>query len=304
MESISHLTGSRYPIIQGAMGVISNPEMVAAVSDAGGYGVLATAFMSDPILLRQQINAVKRKTEKPFGVNLMLMNPLSMKFAEMVAEYGIRAVTTSGGSPREAVSLLGSHGIKVLHVVGNVDNAIKAEATGVDAVIAEGAESGGIQGCDAVSTMVLVPLVVDAVKIPVIAAGGIADSRGIRAAFALGAKGVQIGTRFIASRECVAHKNYKEKVCGSKETETILIDRGKIRVRVLRTPLAQALHNEPENHGFDPSQAGNLEKAWIDGNLDAYTLPAGQIAGMIREIKSVREIIQEMVKHAIKRDEN
>ncbi|NVM26979.1 MAG: nitronate monooxygenase, partial [Desulfobacterales bacterium] len=160
MKDISELLGSRYPIIQGAMGVICNPEMVAAVSEAGGYGLLATGFMSDPELLIESIQDVKKLTDKPFGANLMAMNPMSATFAEVLCEHGIRAVTTSAGSPKTLVPLLKERGVKVLHVVANVDNAVKAEEVGVDAVIAEGTESGGIQGYRGASTMVLVPTVV------------------------------------------------------------------------------------------------------------------------------------------------
>lgn len=295
MKDISELLGSRYPIIQGAMGVICNPEMVAAVSEAGGYGLLATGFMSDPELLSRQIQAVKRLTGKPFGGNLMAMNPMSTTFAEVMSEHGIRAVTTSAGSPEALVSLLKDRGVKVLHVVANVDNAIKAEEAGVDAVIPEGTESGGIQGYKGASTMVLVPMVVDAVSIPVVAAGGIGDSRGYRAALALGAKGVQVGTRFIASQECIAHVNYKKALCDAKETDTVLISRGRIRVRVIRTPLAEELLQRPGDTTFG-SSSESLEEAWVKGDLKAYTLPSGQITGMIKEVISVREIIEEMVR--------
>jgi len=294
MKDISELLGSRYPIIQGAMGAICNPEMVAAVSEAGGYGVLATSFMSDPELLRSQIQAVRSLTDRPFGANLMAMNPMSATFAEVLCEHGIRVVTTSAGSPKALLPLLKDRGVKVLHVVANVDNAIKAEEAGVDAVIVEGSESGGIQGYRGASTIVLVPMVVDAVRIPVVAAGGIADSRGYRAAFALGAKGVQAGTLFIASQECIAHVNYKKALCDAKETDTILISRGKIRVRVVRTPLAEELIDKPIDEAFS-FVPGSREEAWVKGDLDAYVLPAGQITGMIKEVKSVREIIEEMV---------
>ena len=293
MKDISELLGCRYPVIQGAMGVICNPEMVAAVSEAGGYGLLATGFMSDPELLIESIQDVKKLTDKPFGANLMAMNPMSATFAEVLCEHGIPAVTTSAGSPKTLVPLLKDRGVKVLHLVANVDNAVKAENAGVDAVIAEGTESGGIQGYKGVSTMVLVPMVVDAVRIPVVAAGGIGDSRGYRAAFALGAKGVQVGTRFIASQECIAHANYKKALCEAKETDTVLINRGNIRVRVIQTPLAEELLEKPRDQAFS-SLSGSLEEAWIKGNLKAYTLASGQITGMIKEVKSVREIIEEM----------
>jgi len=294
MKDISELLGSRYPIIQGAMGVICNPEMVAAVSEAGGYGLLATGFMSDPEILRSQIQAVRRLTNKPFGGNLVAMNPMSATFAEILCEHGIRAVTTSAGSPKALVPILKDRGVKVLHVVANVDNAIKAEEAGVDAVIAEGTESGGIQGYRGASTLVLVPMVVDAVRIPVVAAGGIGDSRGYRAAFALGAKGVQVGTRFIASQECIAHAHYKKALCDAKETDTALISGDRFQVRVIRTPLADELIEKPAHEALG-SLPGTREEAWVKGDLKAYTLPSGQITGMIKEVKSVREIIEEMV---------
>ena len=294
MKDISELLGSRYPVIQGAMGVICNPEMVAAVSEAGGYGLLATGFMSDPELLIESIQEVKKLTDKPFGANLMAMNPMSATFAEVLCEHGIRAVTTSAGSPKALVPILKDRGVKVLHVVANVDNAIKAEEAGVDAVIAEGTESGGIQGYRGASTMVLVPTVVDAVRIPVIAAGGIGDARGYRAAFELGAKGVQVGTRFIASQECIAHANYKKALCEARETDTALISGGRVRVRAIRTPLAEELIEKPAHEALG-SIPGTREEAWVKGDLKAYILPAGQITGMIKKVKSVREIIDEMV---------
>jgi len=294
MKDISELLGTRYPVIQGAMGVICNPEMVSAVSEAGGFGLLATAFLTDPDKLKTQIEAVKKLTDKPFGANLVALNPKSLEFAEILADAGIKAVTTSAGSPKAIMSFLKERGIKVLHVVANVTNAIKAEAVGVDAVIAEGSESGGIQGFNGASTMVLVPQVVDAVKIPVVAAGGIGDSRGYRAAFALGAKGVQVGTRFIASKECIAHENYKNALINADETDTRVLNIGFAQARVVRTPLVDKMIDAPDKADFT-SMGNSLEEAWVGGDTEANTLPAGQITGMIKEIKSVREIIQEMV---------
>jgi len=295
MEDISDWLGCRYPIIQGAMSVICNPEMVAAVSEAGGYGLLATGFQSDPDLLLSEIQAVRKITEKPFGANLVAINPNSLKFAEVLVEEGIRAVTTSAGNPKELVSFLKPNGVKILHVVPNVENAIRAEEAGADALIAEGSESGGIQGYLGASTMVLIPMVVDSVNIPVVAAGGIADSRGYRAAFALGAKGVQLGTRFIASPECIAHRDYKEALCEAKEIDTVLIKRERVRIRALRTPFSEDLL---ERHGDPVSMptAESLNKAWKEGDFDAEVLAAGQITGMIKGVKPVREIIEEMVR--------
>jgi enoyl-[acyl-carrier protein] reductase II len=294
MNSITEMLGVEYPIIQGALGGISNPELVAAVSEAGGFGLLATGFIRDATRLLDQIRAVKALTEKPFGANLVVLNPMSRPFAEILIEQGIRAVTVSAGSPEALASILKPRGVKVLQVIPTVEAAVRAEALGVDAVIAEGTESGGIQGYRGASTMVLVPLVVDAVKIPVVAAGGIGDSRGFRAAMALGAKGVQVGTRFIATRECIAHQNYKDAICRAAETDTVLIPRGRVRIRALRTPLAERLLERPPEAASTPAPEA-LEEAWIRGNLDANPLAAGEIAGMVRDVKSVREIIREMV---------
>ncbi|MBU1157675.1 MAG: nitronate monooxygenase [Proteobacteria bacterium] len=294
MQNIAELLGCRHPVIQGAMGVICNPEMVAAVSDAGGYGVLGSAFQEDAEQLRRQIQQIQALTDQPFGANLTVLNPRCAEMALVMVEMGIKAITTSAGNPGPLVDLLKPQGVKVLHVCPTVDKAIKAQAAGVDAVIAEGAESGGIQGHDAVATMVLVPAVCDAVNVPVVAAGGIGDSRGFRAALALGAQGVQVGTRFIASTECIAHESYKAMICQAAETDTFLIDRtDRIMVRVLPTALARRVREDASQGRAIRRQ--DIGKAWIQGDLDVYTLAAGQVTGLIHQIKSVREIIEEMV---------
>jgi enoyl-[acyl-carrier protein] reductase II len=294
MKDVSELLGCKYPIVQGAMGVISNPEMVSAVSEAGGYGLLATAFLTDPDKLKVQIEETKKLTDKPFGANLMAMNPKSLEFAEILADYDIKAVTTSGGSPKTVVGYLKERGVIVLHVVANVANAVKADAAGVDVIIAEGSESGGIQGFNGASTLVLVPQVVDAVDVPVMAAGGIGDSRGYRAAFALGAKGVQIGTRFIASKECIAHENYKKALIDANETDTRVLNIEFAQARVVLTPIVEKMMDAPRKGEFTAME-GSLEESWVKGDMEAGTLPAGQITGIIKEIKTVREIIEEMV---------
>jgi enoyl-[acyl-carrier protein] reductase II len=295
MSRVNELLGCKYPILQGAMGVISNPELVAAVSEAGGFGLLATAFASDAEVLRAQIRATRGLTKRPFGGNLQVMNPLSQRFGEVMAEEGIRAVTVSGGSPKALVPFLHEKGIQVIVVVPSVDVAQKAEAAGADAIVAEGSESGGIQGFRGVSTLVLVPAVVDAVKVPVIAAGGIADARGYRAAFALGAEGVQVGTRFIATRECVAHENYKRAILAASEVGTALLNMGRYQVRALRTPLVERMAQgpPPEPRGLEGS---GLEAAWLKGDMEAASLAAGEVAGLIHDIPSVREVIERMVR--------
>ena len=294
MNSICELLGSKYPVIQGAMGVICNPEFVSAISESGGFGLLATAYQRDPNDLADQIIKTKALTQKPFGVNLTIRNPCSEKLSEVIAASGVGTVTTSAGSPERAVSLFRPKGIKVLHVCPSVKTALKAEKAGVDAIIAEGGESGGLQGFNSVSTLVLVPAIADRVKIPVVAAGGIADSRGFQAALKLGAKGVQVGTRFIASIECGAHNTYKQNVCAHDESETVLVDRRGARVRALPTRLAlKTIENREEAEALAVPE--NVSRAWIDGDLDAYLLTAGQAVGLINEIKPVKEIIEEMV---------
>jgi len=295
MKDISEMLGCRYPIIQGAINRVTNPELVAAVSEAGGFGLLATAIISNTDELKAQINKVKSLTDKPFGANLVAMNPQSMEFAEVLADSGIKAVTTSAGNPKDLIPFCKEKGVKVLNVSPSVDGARKAEAMGADAIIAEGSESGGMQGFHGASTIVLVPLVVDAVNVPVVAAGGIADSRGYRAAFALGAKGVQAGTCFIATKECVAHESYKKTICEADDTNTRLINLGRMQARALRTPLVERVLEGTTQISFSDFTPKNLEAAWVNGDLDAFPIIAGQIAAMIKEIKSVREIIEGMI---------
>ncbi len=295
MNSVTELLGCSYPILQGAMGVISNPEMVAAVSECGGFGVLATAFAANVEFVRQQVKETKALTSKPFGANLQIMNPLTQQIADMLVEEGVQAVTLSGGSPKALVPYLKEKGIKTLTVVPSVDVAVKSEALGVDAVIAEGSESGGIQGIRGASTFVLVPAVADAVKIPVIAAGGIADSRGYKAALALGAAGVQVGTRFIASSECCAHQNYKNVLIEKSETGTGLLNLGPFQVRTLLTPFGKKVINDASSLGEGFSGKG-LDESWLKGDLNAGILPAGEVTGLIHEVLTVQEIIEEMVR--------
>jgi enoyl-[acyl-carrier protein] reductase II len=295
MSSVAEILGCQYPVIQGAMGVISNPEMIAAVSEAGGFGLLATAFASNPDFVRDQIRAAKKLTDKPFGANLHAMNPLTPRFAEVIIEEGLPAVTLSGGSPKQIIPILQEHQMKAIVVVPSVEVARKAVDTGADVIVAEGSESGGMQGFNGASTLVLVPAVADAVDVPVVAAGGIADSRGYKAAFALGAQGVQVGTRFIASEECIAHSDYKRIILETRDTGTRLVNLGRYQVRTLNTPLVERLiagEPMPEMAQKDSS----IEDAWIKGDLDAGTLPAGQVSGLIAAIRPVREIIEEMVR--------
>jgi enoyl-[acyl-carrier protein] reductase II len=294
MSRVSELLNVEYPVIQGAMGVICNPELVAAVSEAGGYGLLATAFATDVQVVRDQVRATKELTSKPFGANLFAMNPKALEFAAVMAEEGIGAVTVSGGSPKQLIPFLRDRGIKVLVLAANTDYACQAEALGADAIVAEGSESGGMQGFGVPSTMVLVPAIVDKVKVPVIAAGGIGDSRTYRAALELGAEGVQVGTRFIATRECIAHENYKNLIVESSDLGTVLIKVGRVQVRALRTTLTRRIE-AGETDVMSVFGGAAMEDSWIKGDADAGILPAGQIAGLVKNVLSVKEVIREMV---------
>jgi len=294
MDTIKEMLKCKYPIIQGAMGVICNPELVAAVSEAGGFGLLATAFSQDNEIIRNQIRETKKLTGKPFGLNLFTMNPLVQEFVDILADEGIGIVTISGGSPKKIIPYVHERGIKAIVVVPTVDLARKAESSGADAVIAEGSESGGMQGYNGTSTMVLVPAVSDAVNIPVIAAGGIGDSRGYRAAMALGAQGVQIGTRFITATECISHINYKKTIIESRDTGTRLVDAGRFRIRALHTPLVEKILTG--QMGMDAHfNIQAVEKSWISGDIDSGIMPAGEVSGLISDIDSAKQIIDEMV---------
>jgi enoyl-[acyl-carrier protein] reductase II len=291
---VAKMLGCKYPIVQGAMGVICNPEFVASVSEAGGFGLLATASVEGEEVFREQIKATKNLTSKPFGANLFIMNPLAEKFALVLAEEGVEVVTVSGGSPKSLIPLLHRLGLKVIVVVPTAKVAQSAQTHGADAIVAEGSESGGVQGYQAASTMVLTPAVVDAVDVPVIAAGGIGDSRGYKAALALGAEGVQVGTRFIASKECIAHNNYKEIIIQASESGTGLVDLGRFRIRALLTPLVEKLITaEQVENGVFGGKA--IENSWLKGDTSAGILPAGQISALVHKVLSAKEIIEEMV---------
>lgn len=294
MNTVTQMLGCQRPIILGAMGVICNPKLVAAVSEAGGYGLLATAFLQNVDVLRGQVQETKKLTGKPFGANIFAMNPLVPDIIDILAEEGVQAVTVSGGSPKGIIPMLHEKSIKAIVVVPTAEVARKAEALGADAIVAEGSESGGMQGFKGASTLVLVPAVADLVKIPVIAAGGIGDSRGYKAAFALGAQGVQIGTRFIATKECIAHNNYKDIIVESQETGTRLVDLGRFRIRALQTKLVEGLIQGTENTDKVFTNEA-VEESWLEGDIGAGVLPAGEVSGLISNVPTVRELIDEMV---------
>lgn len=294
---ICEILGIEYPIFQGGMAWISTAELAAAVSNAGGLGIIA-AGNAPADWLRNQIHKVRELTQKPFGVNVMLLSPFVDEVMNVIYEEKVPVITTGAGNPGKYVERLKSVGTKVIPVVPTVSLAKRMEREGVDAVIAEGTESGGHVG--ELTTMVLVPQVVDAVKIPVIAAGGIADSRGVVAALALGAMGVQIGTRFLCSTECTVHENYKKAVLNAKDRDAVVTGRSTGHpVRSLKNKLTREFDAfEGRKASMDEIEElgrGRLQAAVINGDVVTGSVMSGQIAGLVCEIKPCKEIIQDLI---------
>lgn len=297
---ITELLGIRYPIIQGGMAWAAEYHLAAAVSKAGGFGIIGAAS-APPEIVREQIRKVREITDQPFGVNVMLMNPNAPEVAKVVVEEGIAAVTTGAGNPAAFMKMWKDAGIKVIPVVASVAMARMMEKAGADAVVAEGCESGGHIG--SATTMTLVPQVVDAVKIPVIAAGGIGDGRGIAAAMMLGAKAVQMGTRFLVAKESIVHENYKERVIKAKDIDSEVTGRSTGHpIRVLRNKMTREyLKMEEEGVSLEELELltlGSLRKAVIEGDVVNGSLMAGQIAGMVKKEQTCKEMIEEMMEEA------
>ena len=293
---ITELLNIKYPIIQGGMAWIADASLAVGVSEAGGLGIISGVGPTE--VVRAQIRKAKELTDKPFGVNVMLMQDNADEIAHLVCDEKIPVVTTGAGSPGKYIEMWKSHGIKVIPVVPSVAIAKRMEKFGADAVIAEGMESGGHIG--QTTTMSLVPQVVDAVNIPVIAAGGIGDGRGIAASFMLGAVGVQMGTRFLVSNECNVHKNYKEKVLKAKDIETEVTGTSTSHpVRVLRNKLTREyIKIEKSNSNSEKLESltrGALRKAVIEGDTENGSVMAGQIAGLVKKEQSCKEIIEELM---------
>jgi len=297
---ITELLGIEEPIIQGGMAWVAEHRLAAAVSEAGGLGLIGAAS-APPEVVREEIRKVKELTKKPFGVNVMLMNPNADEVAKVVIEEGVPIVTTGAGNPARLLPMWKEAGIRIIPVVASVAMAKLMEKAGADAVVAEGMEAGGHIG--AATTMTLVPQVADAVTIPVIAAGGIADGRGLAAAFMLGAQAVQMGTRFVAAAESIAHPNFKERICKAKDIDSEVTGRSTGHpIRVLRNQMTKEyLRMEQEGVPFEELERltlGSLKKAVIDGDIKNGSLMAGQIAGLIKEEKTCREIIREIMSEA------
>lgn len=298
MKKISEILGIEFPVFQGGMANIADGAFAAAVSEAGALGIIGAGGMNAE-KLREEIRICKSLTEKPFGVNIMLMNPEADRMAEIAAEEKVKVVTTGAGNPGKYMELFKAAGIQVFPVVSSVALAKRLAGLGADGLIAEGCESGGHIG--ELTTMTLVPQVCDAVDLPVIAAGGIAGGRQLAAAFALGACGVQVGTCLLASCECPVHENYKLAVVKAKDNDTIVTGRNAgAPVRCLKNPMTRE-YARLEKEGADKMELekftlGSLRKAVKDGDVKAGSLMAGQVSGMVREILPVRTILENMVK--------
>lgn len=297
---ITELLKIKYPVIQGGMAWVADYHLAAAVSNAGGLGIIG-AGGAPAEWVREQIREAKKLTDYPFGVNIMLMNPEADDIAKVVIEENVKVVTTGAGSPAKYIKEWKQAGIKVIPVVASCALAKMMERCGADAVVAEGCEAGGHIG--EITTMSLVPQVADAVNIPVIAAGGIADGRGMAAAFMLGAKAVQMGTQFVVTKECVVHNNYKEKIIKAKDIDSKVTGRTTGHpVRVLRNKMSnEYIKKENEGATFEELELltlGGLKKAVVDGNVVDGSVMAGQIAGLVKEEYSCKELITKVVSEA------
>jgi enoyl-[acyl-carrier protein] reductase II len=297
---VKELLGIKYPIFQGGMAWVATSELAAAVSEAGGLGIIA-AGNAPGDYVREEIRKLKEMTDKPFGVNIMLLSPFAEDIVDIVCDEGVPVVTTGAGNPGKFLERFRKHNIKVIPVVPTVSLAKRLEKQGVDALIVEGTEAGGHIG--ELTTMALVPQVRDAVGIPVIAAGGIADGRGIVAALALGADGVQLGTRFVCSTEAKVHQNYKDKLINAKDRDALVTGRSTGHpVRVIKNQFTREFI-ELEKSGasiedLEKMGSGRLRLAVVEGDVDKGSVMSGQIAGMINDIKPCHEIIQQLIQEA------
>ena len=297
---VTELLQIEYPVIQGGMAWVAEHHLAAAVSEAGGFGLIGAAS-APPEIVREEIRKAKELTDKPFGVNIMLLNPNADEVAKIVVEEGIQEVTTGAGNPEKYMPMWKEAGVKVIPVVASVAMAKRMERYGADAVVAEGMEAGGHIGNQ--TTMALIPQIVDAVNIPVIAAGGIGDGRGIAASFMLGAEGVQMGTRFVVADESIVHENYKNRIVKAKDIDSVVTGQSTGHpVRCLRNQMTKEyIKKEQEGVPFEELERmtlGSLRKAVMDGDILNGTVMAGQIAGLVSKRQSCREILQEIMGEA------
>ena len=303
MKLLNEILGTRYPIIQGGMANIATGEFAAACSNAGALGIIGAGGMNADTL-RENIRRCKQLTAKPFGVNIMLMHPQADEFAKILVEEGVQVVTTGAGNPGKYVPMWKAAGIKVIPVVAAAVLAKHLEPLGIDAVIGEGTGSGGHVG--EMTTMALVPQVIDAVSVPVVAAGGIADGRQAAAAFALGACGIQVGTCLLASEECPIHPNYKQAVLKAKDSDTVVTGRSiGGPVRILKNKMAReylALEKRGASlEELEKVTLGGLRRAVLEGDVEMGSVMSGQVAGMLHEIRPVAEIFRDLYESGIAR---
>lgn len=297
---LTELLKIEYPVIQGGMAWVAEYHLASAVSNAGGLGLIGAAN-APADWVRDQVRKMKELTKKPFGVNIMLMSPFADEVAKVMVEEKVPVVTTGAGNPEKYLNMWKEAGIKVIPVVASVAMAKRMERAGADAVVAEGCEAGGHIG--ETTTMVLVPQIADAVRIPVIAAGGIGDGRGVAAAFMLGAKGVQMGTHFVVTTESQVHQNYKDRILGAKDIDTRVTGRSTGHpVRALRNEMTRKyLELEGEGASLEELEllaVGGLRKAVVEGDVKSGSLMAGQIAGLVKESMSCKELIRKVISEA------
>ena len=308
---ITEMLGIEYPIIAGGMQWLSKAELAAAVSEAGGLGLMTAASFPDPEELRDEIKKARTLTKKPIGINISMLpilmeGDITKRYVDVVVEEKIPVVETSGRSPEALIPALKEGGVKIIHKVPAVRFARKAESVGADAVTIVGFECGGHPGMDDVTSMVLIPRAAESINIPIVAGGGIADGRGLMAALSLGADAVVMGTRFLATKECPAHENFKEWLVEAQETDTMMIERSiRNAVRVMRNETAEKVL-EMEEKGATLDElivyiSGKVGKdAWMSGNLDGATIACGQNVGLIHEVKTVKQVIDGIIGDARK----
>lgn len=298
--AICDLFGIEHQIVQGGMAHVGTAELVSAVSNAGAMGIIGCGYYQ-PEWVKHQIRLTKQKTTKPFGINVPLTSPYAKEVIEVILQEKVSIITTGVGNPEPYISRFKQAGMKIMPVVASITAAKRMEKAGVDAIVAEGMESGGHIG--ETTTIAFVPQVVDAVKIPVVAAGGFADGRGLAAALALGAQGIQMGTRFVCSKECVAHPAYKQKIIEANDQSTVITGTTTgLALRSLRNALTDQLQALEQARAsleeMNMFGAGRMYKGLIEGDIEEGSLLAGQIAGMIKDIKPVKEIIEEIIAEA------
>ena len=298
-DIIKNLFNIKYPIVQGGMVWVSGWKLASAVSNAGGLGLIGAGSMY-PDVLREHIQKCKKATDNPFGVNVPMLYPQVDELMDIIVEEDVKIVFTSAGNPKTWTSFLKEKGITVVHVVSSVKFALKAEAAGVDAIVCEGFEAGGHNGREETTTFTLIPMVKESVAIPVIAAGGIGNGRGMLAAMVLGADGVQIGSRFAASKESSAHENFKQKIIDVKDGDTHLTLKELAPVRLIKNKFYQEIQELYKNNPTKEELTGLLgraraKKGIFEGDLDNGELEIGQIAGIINEISSSKDILEEII---------